>query len=158
MIEVLAYIPTRQQFITGMTTTALPDGRMLATYNEEFDQLIPVEGLNIDEIGSIMKEPPVYGPNDEVVTPAVMIEGHHVNLLVYGNLEALLLAGKPQVDENGFLLPLFERTNILSMIPGLTWEATSQVGEPPGYVGPNGVKLFDPSVVKSRNRVWFGLG
>ena len=158
MIEVLAYVPTREQFITGMTTTALPDGRMLATYNEEFAQLIPVDGLNIDEIGSIVKVPPVLDIDGNEITPAVVIDGHHVNLLIYGELENLLLAGKDQVDENGFLLPLFERTNILSLIPGLTWEATSQAGEPPGYVGPNGVKLFDPSVINHRNRIWFGVG
>ena len=156
-IEIFAWCSTRELFVTGMTTTALPDGSMLATLDEN-GNLIPHQGVIIDEIGPITKTP---AKED---TPAVVIAGHHVNLLAIDPIVALLMQGPPdaegnptvlpQYDEDGKLLGVFERTNILSLIPDLVWTPIPGPSVPGGYEGPNGVCLFDPAVVHNRARVW----
>ena len=60
----------------------------------------------------------------------------------------------PQYDEDGNLLSVFERTNILLLISDLVWTAIPGPGVPGGYEGPNGVCLFDPASVNSRVRVF----
>jgi hypothetical protein len=156
-IEIFAWCSTRELFVTGMTTTAFPDGSMLATLDEN-GTLIPHEGVIIDEIGPITKTPATED------TPAVVIAGHHVNLLAIDPIVALLMMGPPdaegnptvlpQYDEDGNLLGVFQRTNILSLIPGMVWTPIPGPGVPGGYEGPNGVCLFDPAVVHNRARVW----
>jgi hypothetical protein len=156
-IEIFAWCSTRELFVTGMTTTAFPDGSMLATLDED-GNLIPHADVIIDEIGPIVKIP----ATDD--TPAVIIEGHHVNLMATGSVAALLMQGPPdaegnpttlpQYDENGNLLSVFERTNILQLIPGMVWTAIPGPGVPGGYEGPNGVCLYDPAVVHNRARVF----
>jgi hypothetical protein len=150
-IEIFAWCSTRELFVTGMTTTAFPDGSMLATLSED-GTLIPHQGVIIDEIGPIVK------------ADGTVIAGHHVNLLATDPIVALLMMGPPdaegnptvlpQYDEDGKLLGVFQRTNILSLIPGMVWTAIPGPGVPGGYEGPNGVCLFDPAVVKDRARVW----
>jgi hypothetical protein len=162
-IEIFAWCSTRELFVTGMTTTALPDGSMLATLDEN-GNLIPHQGVIIDEIGPITKTPAVLDEDGNVITPAVVIAGHHVNLLAIDPIVALLMMGPPdaegnptvlpQYDEDGNLLPLFQRTNILTLIPDLVWTPIPGPGVPGGYEGPNGVCLFDPAVVHDRARVW----
>jgi len=162
-IEIFAWCSSRELFVTGMTTTALPDGSMLATLDEN-GTLIPHQGVIIDEIGPITKTPAVLDEDGNVVTPAVVIAGHHVNLLAIDPIVALLMQGPPdaegnptvlpQYDEDGNLLGVFERTNILSLIPGMVWTPIPGPGVPGGYEGPNGVCLFDPAVVHDRARVW----
>jgi len=150
-IEIFAWCSSRQLFIDGMTTTAFPDGSMLATLDAD-GNLIPHQGVIIDEIGPITKE------------DGTVIEGHHVNLLAIDPIVALLMMGPPdaegnptvlpQYDEDGNLLGVFQRTNILSLIPGMVWTPIPGPGVPGGYEGPNGVCLFDPAVVHNRARVW----
>ena len=162
MIEILAWTPTSEMFVQGMTTTKLPvEGvppeHWPALCTLDGETLVPLPGIAIDEIGEIVKTPAVLDENDEVVTPSVIVTGHHVNLLAHGAIAEMLTAGLPQTDEEGNRLGLFHRTHLLSLIPGLEWEEISQAGEPAGYVGPNGVKLFDPATVNTRRRVWFGV-
>jgi hypothetical protein len=162
-IEIFAWCSTRELFVTGMTTTALPDGSMLATLSED-GNLIPHSGIIIDEIGPITKVPATYDAEGNILTPAVVIEGHHVNLVAYGEVAAILVMGPPdeegfpttlpQYDEDGNLLSVFERTNILLLISDLVWTAIPGPGVPGGYEGPNGVCLFDPASVNSRVRVF----
>jgi len=162
-IEIFAWCSSRELFVTGMTTTALPDGSMLATLDAD-GNLIPHQGVIIDEIGPITKTPAVLDEDGNVVTPAVVIAGHHVNLLAIDPIVAVLMMGPPdaegnptvlpQYDEDGNLLGVFERTNILSLIPGMVWTPIPGPGVPGGYEGPNGVCLFDPAVVHDRARVW----
>ena len=162
-IEYFAWCSSRQLFIDGMTTTALPDGSMLATLDDN-GNLIPHAGVIIDEIGPVVKTPAVLDEDGNVITPAVVIEGHHVNLVAYGEMATMLTMGPPdaegnpttlpQYDENGNLLSVFERTNILSLIPGLVWTPIPGPGVPGGYEGPNGVVLYDPAAVNSRARIW----
>ena len=161
-IEIFAWCSTRELFVTGMTTTALPDGTMLATLSED-GALIPHEGVIIDEIGPITKVPAVYDEGN-VLTPAVIIAGHHVNLMATGAIASMLVMGPPdaegnpttlpQYDDEGNLLGLFVRTNILTMFPDLVWTPIPGPGVPGGYEGPNGVCLFDPAVVHQRARVF----
>ena len=156
-IEIFAWCSSRELFVTGMTTTALPDGSTLATLGED-GNLLPHEGVIIDEIGPVVK---VAATED---TPAVIIEGHHVNLMATGAIAAMLIMGPPdaegnpttlpQYDDEGNLLSVFVRTNILSLIPGMVWTAIPGPGVPGGYEGPNGVCLFDPGAVHQRARVF----
>ena len=128
-IEIFARCSTRELFITGMTTTALPDGSMLATLSED-GKLIPHSGIIIDEIGPITKVPATYDAEGNILTPVVVIEGHHVNLVAYGEVAAILVMGPPdeegfpttlpQYDEDGNLLSVFERQD-----PS-TWELVPQ--------------------------------
>ena len=156
-IEIFAWCSTRELFVTGMTTTALPDGSMLATLSED-GALIPHEGVIIDEIGQITK---VAATED---TPAVIIAGHHVNLMATGAIANMLVMGPPdaegnpttlpQYDAEGNLLGLFVRTNILTLFPDLVWTPIPGPGVPGGYEGPDEVCLFDPAVVNNRARVF----
>lgn len=162
-IEIFAWCSSRDLFVSGMTTTALPDGSMLATLDDN-GNLVPHSGVIIDEIGPIVKQPATYDAEGNELTPAVIVEGHHVNLVAYGELAQMLIMGPPdaegnptqlpQYDSEGNLLSVFERTNILSLIPGLVWTPLPGPGVPSGYEGPNGVVLFDPAAVDHRARVF----
>lgn len=162
-IEIFAWCSSRELFVTGMTETLLPNGEPLASLDEN-GNLIPAPFVIIDEIGPVVKEHAVYDEQGEVVTPAVVVGGHHVNLVAWGDLAQMLVMGPPdeegnptmlpQTDAEGNLLSVFERTNILSLIPGLVWTPLPGPGVPAGYEGPNGVCLYDPAVVKNRARVF----
>lgn len=162
-IEIFAWCSSREAFVTGMTTTTFPDGSTLATLDEN-ENLIPHAGVIIDEIGPVTKVPAVLDAEGNEVTPAIMVGGHHVNLVATGEIANMLVQGPPdaegtpttlpQYDEDGNLLSVFQRTNILYMIPGMEWTPLPSEGVPPGYEGPNGVVLFDPSAVRARARVF----
>jgi hypothetical protein len=162
-IEIFSWCSTRELFVQGMTTTALPDGSMLATLDEN-GNLIPHSGIIIDEIGPITKVPATYDAEGNILTPAVVIEGHHVNLVAYDQVAAILVMGPPdaegnpttlpQYDAEGNLLGLFVRTNILTLFPDLVWTPIPGPGVPGGYEGPDEVCLFDPAVVHNRARVF----
>jgi hypothetical protein len=162
-IEIFAWCSTRELFVQGMTTTALPDGSMLATLSEN-GNLIPHEGVIIDEIGPITKTPATYDEDGDIVTPAVVIAGHHVNLMATGAIASMLVMGPPdaegnpttlpQYDDEGNLLGVFVRTNILTLFPDLVWTPIPGPGVPGGYEGPDEVCLFDPAVVNNRARVF----
>ena len=156
-IEIFAWCSSRELFVTGMTTTTFPDGSTLATLSED-GNLIPHEGVIIDEIGPVTKVPATED------TPAVVIAGHHVNLMATGAIASMLVMGPPdaegnpttlpQYDDDGNLLSVFQRTNILGLIPDMVWTAIPGPGVPGGYEGPNGVCLFDPGAVHQRARVF----
>ena len=156
-IEIFAWCSSRELFVTGMTTTTFPDGSTLATLSED-GNLIPHEGVIIDEIGPVVKVPATED------TPAVIIAGHHVNLMATGAIASMLIMGPPdaegnpttlpQYDDEGNLLSVFVRTNILTLIPDLVWTPIPGPGVPGSYEGPNGVCLFDPAVVHNRARVF----
>jgi hypothetical protein len=40
------------------------------------------------------------------------------------------------------------------MVPGMVFAQSMNNGVPEGYVGPNGVRLFDPAVIATPYRVW----
>jgi len=118
---------------------------MTCTYEPEYTVVEPrhyrtLVDVQIDHIG----------PIDDT-------DGHHVNVRYYGDSAQALIEGLPQMDENGSQLDLFERTHILDMVDARTgiqfqWDITRQP-IPPGYEY-NGIRLFDPSLIGSRSRVW----
>lgn len=149
IIDFFVYIPNRAQFVLAMTTTLLPDGRPICTLsNDGEDRLIPVQGVILDEIGAVVKKLPVFDADDVEITPAEIIDGHHVNIRVYGEIAAMLTDGMPTEGD------VFQRTRILSLIPGMVFVPAMNNGVPYGYVGPNNVRLFDPALVATPNRVW----
>lgn len=146
MIEYLLWSPSREAFLFTMGDLTNPlTGTPLATVEDGV--LIPSECVRCDEIGPVTKTPAVIDEEGNEISPAVMVVGHHVNMVAYGALADMLTAGMPS-DGN-----VFERTRILSFFGTMNW-TPSQVGEPVGYVGTSGVKLFDPAIVNNRVRVW----
>ena len=158
-IEFLAWAETRDEFIAAITTTYFP-GTQIPLASVVKGLLIPTDGIRIDEIGPITKAPAIYadghGPMSEdpqIVTPAEVVEGWHVNFYCYGWVADLLIDGLEQTDSEGNLLGLFERTRINALLPQLTSDPSTD-GVPEGYIGPKGLKVFDPNIVNNRNRIW----
>jgi hypothetical protein len=148
MIEFFAYASYRSQFVAGMTNTLLPDGTPLCTLAEDGETLIPVPGVSIDEIGPVTKTPAVIDKDGNEVTPAVVITGHHANIRVTGPVAELLANGMPTEGD------VFQRTRLLNLVPGMVEKPAMAKGVPAGYVGPNGVRLFDPVLVTTPYRIW----
>jgi hypothetical protein len=71
-----------------------------------------------------------------------------VNIRVVGEIADMLTVGMPTEGN------VFERTRILQMVPGMVFTPSMNNGVPEGYVGPNGVRLFDPAVIATPYRVW----
>ena len=134
IIDLMVWASTREQFITGMVQNGL------ATYAD--DILTPTDGVLIDELGPITKTP----ATEE--TPAVIVDGHHVNLRAYGEFAEQVTYGLPQEGD------VFTRTHLLQIIQDLDFKPITEEGVPTGYEGPNGVRLFDPGVVNIPRRVW----
>ncbi len=141
ILELMVWCETREQFVQGMVEYGF------ASLDKD-GNLVPIADVAIDEIGPIMKSPPTYDEKGIEVTPAVMINGHHVNIRVTGEFAKQVTAGLPQEGS------IFERTHIFSMIPQLKFEPITEEKVPAGYVGPHGVRLFDPALVNSPSRVW----
>ena len=140
IIDLMVWAPTREQFITGMVQNGL------ATYED--DILTPTECVAIDELGPVPKTPATFDEEGNELTPAVMVGGHHVNLRAYGEFAAQVTYGLKQEGD------VFTRTHILQIIQDLDFVPITEEGVPAGYEGPNGVRLFDPSVINLRARVW----
>ena len=140
IIDLMVWAPTREQFITGMVQNGL------ATYED--DILTPTDGVMIDELGPVPKTPATYDEEGNELTPAVVVGGHHVNLRAYGEFAEQVSYGLPQEGD------VFTRTHLLQIIQDLDFKPITEEGVPAGYEGPNGVRLFDPGVIKLRARVW----
>lgn len=140
-LDLMVWCADRQSFIDGMTAYGF------ATLAED-GSLVPRRDVLIDEIGPITKTPATYDDAGVELTPAVIVEGHHVNIRVVGEFAAQVTAGRPETGT------VFERTSVLNMIPGLTWEPITEEGVPPGYVGLHGVRLYDPATVNLPFRRW----
>ena len=140
IIDLMVWAPTREQFITGMVQNGL------ATYED--DILAPTDGVMIDELGPITKAPATYDDEGNELTPAVIVNGHHVNLRAYGEFAKQVTYGLPQEGD------VFEHTHLLQIIQDLSFVPITEEGVPEGYEGPNGVRLFDVGVVNIPRRVW----
>lgn len=140
IIDLMVWAPTREQFIKGMVQNGL------ATFEDGV--LLPTEGVMIDELGPIIKTPAVYDEDGKEITPAVIVDGHHVNLRAYGQFAQQVTYGLPQEGD------VFQRTHLLQIIRDLDFKPITEEGVPAGYEGPNGVRLFDPGVVNIPRRVW----
>jgi len=155
MIEFLLWAPDRETFTATLPTITLPDGRPIARLPAEDEEpadggsLMWIEGIACSEIGPVIKTPAVLDEDGEEIEPAIVVPGHHANVLATGAIAALLTAGMPAEGS------IFARTRLIQLLGGeLVWQE-SEVGEPPGYVGPSGVKISDPAVVDHRARVFW---
>lgn len=140
-LDLMVWCADRQSFVEGMTAYGF------ATIDEA-GNLVPRQDVLIDEIGPITKIPPTFDEHGVELTAAVIVEGHHVNIRVTGAFADAVTAGRPAEGT------VFERTNVLTMIPGLTWEPINAEGVPAGYVGLHGVRLYDPATVALPFRRW----
>lgn len=140
IIDLMVWAPTREQFITGMVANGL------ATYEDGI--LTPTECVAIDELGPVPKTTATYDAEGNELTPAVIVGGHHVNIRAYGEFAEQVTYGLPQEGD------VFQRTHLLQIIQDLDLKPITEAGVPAGYEGPNGVRLFDPGVIKLRARVW----
>lgn len=153
-IEMLLWSLDRETFANTMVALTLPDGRHIAWLATE-DEPGPTPTSSIrtldvilcDEIGEVVKTPPVLDEEGNVVTPVVVVPGYHVNMVATGWLVGMLTAGMPAEGD------IFTRTRILELLGTMNWQP-SAVGEPPGFVGTSGVKISDPDVVNHRARRW----
>lgn len=157
MIEFLIWAPDRATFTVTLPTITLPDGRPIARLPEADEEpadggsLIWVEGLACSEIGPVIKTPAVLDDEGDEIEPAIVVPGHHANVLASGAIAEMLTAGMPTEGD------IFDRTQLIDLLGGELWWAASGFGEPAGYVGPSGVKIFDPALVDHRARVFWGV-
>lgn len=115
--------------------------------------LVTMAALGIADVSSGSPLPLV-----EVIIGEVSHDGARSlwNFWYYGDSAENLLKSAP---EGGWLPEhdLFDRTYILEMVDGRTgiameWAPIVGVdGEPPGFETPNGVRLYDPSLIASPN-------
>ena len=91
--------------------------------------------------GQIVRTPATLDENGNIVTPAEMVPGWHCNARVTGPLAEAMTAGLAQVDAEGNLLPLFDRT-WAAYIFGLT--EVQAIDPASGF--PYGAKTADDAV------------
>ena len=151
-VEFLLWVPDQPKFVATMAALTLPDGRHIARLPDPGEpagvDIYFIEGVECSEIGPVIKSPPVLDDDGNVVEPAEMVGGYHVNMRAYGWLADLLTAGMPTEGD------VFARTRILDLLGAMEWQP-SAVGEPPGYVGTSGIKIFDPDEIDHRYREWW---
>ncbi|MDR7034482.1 hypothetical protein [Mesorhizobium sp. BE184] len=141
-VEYLSWCPDRQTFIDTMTVLLNPlTGEPLASVDAETGELVPCSDVRIDEIGPVVKTPAVFDENDDLVTPAEIVGGHHVNLAAVGDLAEALLAGG---DPLAALLSLLGQMDPVPPIEGV----------PAGYEGTSGMRVYMASNVTHRARTW----
>lgn len=152
-IEMLLWALTREIFANTMAGLTLPGGQHIAWLaTEEAPGAVPetssirtLEVILCDEIGEVVKT--TLDEEGNEITPAVVVPGYHANLVATGWLADMLTAGMPTEGD------IFTRTRILSLLGTMNWQP-SEVGEPAGYVGTSGVKIFDPNIINQRARRW----
>lgn len=134
MIEYLSWSPTREVFVSTMTDLINPvTNTPLASIEEGV--LVPSEGCRIDEIGTIIKS---Y--NEETGEPLEIVEGHHVNLVAYGELANVL-------ESNGGWEGIFPLLGRMDEVP-------PESGVPAGWQGTSGMRIYPVEHVNNRVRVW----
>lgn len=143
-LDLYIHAPDRAAFVAGMTAYGF------ATLDED-GRLVPAEGVLIDEAGTVRD---VTGTDAEGWPIVADRPGWYANLRGYGPVVAAMTAGIDQYDAEGNLRPLFERTRILSIVPGLVWTPIGGGGVPAGYTGAHGVRVYDPASVATPIRCW----
>lgn len=142
-LDLMVHAPDRAAFVDGLVAYGF------ASLGED-GRLVPAEGVLIDEVGVVRD---VTGTDAEGWPIVAARPGWYANLRGYGPVVAAMTAGIEQYDAEGNLRPLFERTRVLSVIPGLVWTPAAD-GVPGGYVGAHGVRLYDPATVAAPIRSW----
>jgi hypothetical protein len=138
-VEYLSWSPDRDTFVSTMTALTNPvTNKPLASIDG--GKLVPSQYVCIDEIGPVVKEPGEYDEDGTEITPPVLVEGHHVNLLAYGALAELLEAGGGWEG----IFPLL----------GTMEQVQSEDGVPPAWAGTSGMRIYPAEAVNHRMRVW----
>lgn len=141
ILEYLSWSPDRETFVATMSALVNPvTGMPLASVDSDTGILVPSEWVRIDEIGPVVKVEAVIDDEGNVVTPAVMVEGHHVNLVAYGDLADMLAAG-------GGWAGIFPMLGAMEEVP-------AEDGVPAAWVGSSGMKIYEVGAVTHRARVW----
>lgn len=154
MLEYLLWAPDRATFLNTLAAKLLPgSGLPLLTIGEDGNPIAGPDVL-IDEVGEIIRTPAVLDAQGNVVTPAGIVPGWHINMVATGSLAQLLIAGLPQTGEDGQPLGLFERTRLLEFLGETEFFEKTEEGVPAGYVGKSGIRVYDPAIVNHRARVW----
>lgn len=104
--------------------------------------------------GIITKVDGVYEDGVEI-TPPVLVPGWHTNVIVYGeSLLAQFTAGLPQTDEEGTLLPVWQRTHAAAVFQLTYQPADAETGFPEGYRSAEGVVYADAGAFSSPANVF----
>lgn len=150
MITILLHAPSKEVYDATMVAVRLPDGTPIAQALPASDPPVGTDGalvyhpdMLVAELGAIMKAQPVIDIDGNVLKPAVVVPGHHVNVWVGGDLEKLLTDGLPSEGT------IFQRTRIRALLGRTTRQPADETGVPTGYEGSSGVRIFDVSEVKS---------
>jgi hypothetical protein len=145
------------------------DFLLLAVQRASFEQLMqregfmdasgqPALGADIDpapgtpeyETGIPIVAPPGPPPGGG---PPEFVQGFSANIRLSGALEQAQIAGIPQTDENGDLLPLRQRTKLgqTMSIDGVEWIGVNGITT---GISDGGVTFIDPESIASQQRVW----
>jgi hypothetical protein len=134
MIEYLSWSPDRATFVATITALLNPvTGTPLAALDG--DNLVPSDGVRIDEIGAVVR-----AFDQQTGEPPQLVEGHHVNLVAYGQLAALLMA-------SGGWDGIFPLLGHMDEVP-------AEDGVPPAWQGTSGMRIYPADAVSKRVRVW----
>ncbi len=96
--------------------------------------------------------PPGGGPQ-ATGGPPEFVQGFSFNFRVSGDLEQAQIAGLPQTDAEGNLLPLRQRTKFGQMMDhvGVPWTGVNGITTGVSHAG---VTFIDPESIASRQRLW----
>jgi len=141
IIEYLSWSPDRETFVATMSALVNPvTGTPLASVDTETGGLVPSDWVRIAEIGPVVKVDAELDYEGNEITPAVVVEGWHVNLVAYGALADMLDAGGGWAG----IFPLL----------GHMEEVPAEDGVPAAWVGTSGMKIYEAGAVSHRARVW----
>lgn len=117
MIDLGAWSTDQQSFNKYMRLFGL----LRKVKTDEASKLFPVEGLAISGPFKITKEQAVFGVmadegDIELVTPAVLFDGLYYNLRLSDDLANQITKDIEQHNEDGELLPIFDRTNLKNIL------------------------------------------
>lgn len=101
--------------------------------------------------GIVTKQTGTDGEGNPIMTT---VPGWHCNVKVDNCLAAMFTEGLPQTDEDGNLLPLFERTRAAQVFGLTLQEADPVTGFPAGMRDATGVRYADPNEFNSPSNVW----
>lgn len=150
MITYLLSAPDRVTFLRKFAELISPtDDVPLITLDEngEIDSIHPE--VIIDELGPIVRG---YVDESGDFIETKRVDKHHVNAAAVGNLYHMLVDGVPQKDENGNLLPAYERSRITLFLNNDLQDEPEAGGLPPGKEGGSGLRLLNDTQIATEQR------
>ena len=134
--------PSRAVFLAVMSALHHPaTGQPLAVEGD--DGVVTADNVIIDEIGPVVIAPPELDDEGEQIAPAILAEGHHVNMYATGDLAGQLMA---------------DPVSSLRAMLGTTEFAAGETHDFDGYVGASGIKVNLMSVTDAAGETaWTGV-